>query len=419
MFAYGWREGQSYKEIDAAIIGGGPAGAAVATLLARRGHRCAIFEKAKFPRYHIGESLIPGTYGALERLGLLSKLKSSNYPVKHSVRFVSEAGDRSTPFYFSETIEGEAARTWQVERSTFDQLMLDHAQASGVAVCQSAAVNSVMFEGDRAVGVRLFGASGEDESTVRSRVVVDASGHATLLGRQLSLRRDVPGLNKASIWGYWRGGKRAAGIDAGETTVFAIPGGGWFWYIPLPDQIVSVGVVADPKLLLDPTVSPEQVYDREARRCATMWERLSEADRVGPVRWAPRLAYMNSRTCGDGWVMIGDARAFLDPIYSSGLFLALASAELAADCIDDALKANDLSAARLGKFEPALLAGVDVIRRLIHAFYDPQFSFGEFARRYPQHRHALVDCLVGDVLKDMSQFTEALEEMTPAPPPLG
>ncbi len=418
MVGYPLREDPASINYDVVIIGGGPAGAAVSMLLARRGHRCAIFEKAKFPRYHIGESLIPGTYSALDRLGLLSKLKNSNYPVKHSVRFVSEAGDHSTPFYFSETIEGEAACTWQVERSSFDQMMLEHASSNGVRVCQSAAVNSVVFEGNRAAGVRLAGSNGEAEQTLRARVVVDASGHATLLGRQLGLRRDVPELNKASIWGYWRGGKRAPGIDAGETTIFAIRGGGWFWYIPLPDQIVSVGVVADPTFLLNPTISPEEVYNRETRRCAPMWERLSGADRVGPVRWAPRLAYMNSRTCGDGWVMVGDARAFLDPIYSSGLFLAIASAELAAGCIDDALRTNDLSAARLGAFEPKLIAGVEVIRRLIHAFYDPQFSFGQFARRFPEHRKALVDCLVGDVLKDMSTFAKALGQMTPAPPPL-
>ena len=132
------------------------------------------------------------------------------------------------------------------------------------------------------------------------------------------------------------------------------------------------------------------------------------------------MAYLNRKTCGDGWVMIGDARAFLDPIYSSGLYLALGSAELAAGCIDEALKRGDTSAARLGAFEPALWKGVDVVRRLIHAFYDPNFSFPKFAERYPQHRAALIDCLIGDVVnKDLSAFTASLAEMTPPPPPLG
>ena len=147
-------------------------------------------------------------------------------------------------------------------------------------------------------------------------------------------------------------------------------------------------------------------------------ERLHSATRAGVVYGLRRMPYVNRQTCGDGWVMIGDARAFLDPVYSSGLFLALASAELAAGCIHEGLVAGDLSARRLGAFEPALSAGIDVIRRLIHAFYDPTFSFGDFVRRFPDQRTALIDCLVGDVIKDMSPFTRALAEMTPPPPPL-
>ena len=147
-------------------------------------------------------------------------------------------------------------------------------------------------------------------------------------------------------------------------------------------------------------------------------ERLKDAERVGQLHGLQRLAYLNRQTCGDGWVMIGDARAFLDPIYSSGLFLALGSAELAANCIEDALAAGDTSAARLGAFEPALWDGVNTVRCLIHAFYDPEFSFKEFMQRFPEQRRGLIDILVGDVVKDMSSFTSALAEMTPPPPPL-
>jgi flavin-dependent dehydrogenase len=254
---------------------------------------------------------------------------------------------------------------------------------------------------------------------VRAKVVVDASGRACVIGRQLGLRSPLPELRKASVWGYFRGGKRLPGIDAGETTMFLIPGGGWFWYIPLPDDIVSVGLVADPEYVFSKSDDMDAAFTREVARCAPLSDRLTAAQRVGPVRGSRHLAYLNRQTCGDGWVMIGDARAFLDPIYSSGLYLALGSAELAAQCIDDALKQNDLSAARLGAFEPALWKGVDVVRRLIHAFYDPNFSFPEFVRRFPEQRAALIDCLVGDVIKDMSAFTAALAQMTPPPPTLG
>ena len=200
--------------------------------------------------------------------------------------------------------------------------------------------------------------------------------------------------------------------------MFLIPEGGWFWYIPLPDDIMSVGIVADPDYLFGAGGTPEAIFEREVTRCATLSERLTTARRLGPVRGLRQLAYVNRQTCGDGWVMIGDARAFLDPIYSSGLFLALASAELAADCIESALTANDFSAARLGAFEPALWDGVDSVRRLIYAFYDPKFSFREFAERFPDQRRSLIDCLVGDVIKDMSAFKNALAQMTPPPPPL-
>ena len=149
-----------------------------------------------------------------------------------------------------------------------------------------------------------------------------------------------------------------------------------------------------------------------------MAERLASAEQIGPVRGLKELAYLNRQTCGNGWVMIGDARAFLDPIYSSGLFLALQSAELAAECVNDALEADDVAASRLGAFEPALGEGVEVIRRLIHAFYDPDFSFSEFAKQFPDQRRALIDCLVGDVLKDMTAFKDSLGKMTLPPPPL-
>lgn len=406
----------SQNEWDVAIIGGGPAGAALGTFVSRAGHRCIVLEAAHFPRYHIGESLIPHTHGILDRLGLLPKMRASHFPVKHSVRFVSADGHEATPFYFSETIEGERARTWQVERSEFDVMMLDHARENGVQV-REAGVKEVLFENGRAVGVRLNGNTNGEE--LRAKIVVDASGRACVIGRQLGLRQEIQDLRKATAWSYYRGGKRLPGIDAGETTMFMVPGGGWFWYIPLPNDIVSVGIVADPQYLLGDSDDMEAAYLREVAKCASLSARLAQAERVGPVRGSRQLAYLNRQTCGDGWVMIGDARAFLDPIYSSGLYLALGSAELAAGCVIDALKHNDTSAARLGAFEPALWAGVSIIRQLIHAFYDPEFSFPKFAQRFPEQRAALIDCLIGDVVgKDMSAFTAALEQMTPRPGPL-
>ena len=401
---------------DVIIVGGGPAGTTLATFVQQAGYRCLILERSTFPRYHIGESLIPQTYGTLDRLGLLPRLKSSTFPVKRSVRFVSPDGKQATPFYFSETIEGDRAQTWQVERSEFDQICLENARKNGVEVRSATSVEKVRFEGEQAVGVRAR-SSNADSFEIDARVVIDASGHATVIGSQLGLREPVAGLEKGSLWSYYRGCKHPTGPDAGETTIFALQEGGWFWKIPLPNDLFSIGIVDDPRRLFKRDMGHDQAFLQQVEACLPLREQIDTAERVGPVRGSRRLSYLNRQTCGDGWLMLGDARAFLDPIYSSGLYLALASAELAAECVADALASKDCSASRLGRFEPRLMAGVDIIWRLIMAFYDEGFSFGAFLKRFPDQRSALIDCLVGDVVdKDLSGLSDALGQMSPPRP---
>jgi flavin-dependent dehydrogenase len=412
------QQNTSNNRYDVVVVGGGPAGAAAATFLQRRGYSSLVLESSSFPRYHIGESLIPHTFGTLDRLGLLPTLRNSNFPEKYSVRFISPTGQESEPFYFSETLAGEEARTWQVQRSDFDQMCLDNARDNGVTIQTETRVERVLFEGSRAVGL-IAKSSTRGLEEISARVVIDASGRATVIGSQLGLKEGVDGLKKAALWSYYRGGQRGDGIDAGETTVFMISDRGWFWYIPLPDDVVSVGVVAAPEYLFTDSNDFEHVFLREVERCAPLSARLKQATRIEPVRGLRRLAYRNRCIAGDGWVMVGDAAAFLDPIYSSGLYLALASAELAADCVHQSLESGDLSAARLGAFAPRLGAGIEVIWRLINAFYDPNFSFRNFVERFPEHRAALIDCLIGDVInKDMRPFLDALAIVTPAPPQL-
>ena len=403
---------------DVIVIGGGPAGTAAATFLQRQGHSCLVLEASRFPRYHVGESLIPHTYGTLDRLGLLPKLRESDFPVKQSVRFVHPSGRSADPFYFSETIEGDRAKTWQVERSEFDAMCAAHAAACGVQIAMGTRVHEVLFDRGRATGVAVR-RNGSEPKRVAARVVVDASGRATVIGNQLGLKDSIPSLRKSSIWSYYRGAYRQPGIDAGETTIFMIEDRGWFWYIPLPDDMVSVGIVASPEYLWHAPADIKDIFQREVDRAAPLAEWLRSGECVAPVRGIRELAYLNRETVGPGWVMVGDAAGFLDPIYSSGIFLALASAELAAECIDRGLRRNDLSPETLGAFTEPLWEGVDVIWRLIRAFYEPQFSFRRFVERYPEHRAALIDCLVGDVVgKDMASFLGALATMTPPPEPL-
>ncbi len=406
------------SQFDVAVIGGGPAGSTVATLLQRQGHRCLILESTSFPRYHIGESLIPHTYGTFDRLGLLEKMKQSTFPVKHSVRFVSPSGKEAAPFYFHETIEGERARTWQVKRSEFDVICQENAREAGVEIRSSTKVSKVHFEGSQAVGIRAetFGCEPED---IRAKVIVDASGRTTLLGKQLNLKTDIPGLDKSAIWTYYRGAYRREGIDAGETTVFMIPERGWFWYIPLPDDIVSVGIVASSDYLFRNSNHYEDIFPQEIKLCQPLADWLGHAESTSALRGIRKLAYINKQVVGDGWIMIGDAAGFLDPVYSSGLFLALVSGDVASAYLHQALVDQDFSKEKLGGFVPELWEGVEVIHRLVRAFYDPAFSFPEFAKRFPEQRSALIDCLIGDVVgRDMSSFLSSLEQMTPPPNPL-
>jgi flavin-dependent dehydrogenase len=385
---------------DVIVIGGGPAGATVATLLADRGRSVRLYERERFPRYHVGESLIPETFGVLERLGMLPKLRRSPFVEKRSVQFISEQGKLSEPFYFADYKPLESSQTWQVTRQEFDQMMLDNAREHGVDVREGVRVLDVVFEGDRAVGVRVLDETGA-ESVVHTGVVVDAAGQSGILLDRLGLREWDPVLKKAAIWTYWRGAVRDTGRDAGATVVMQTQGKiGWFWYIPLQDDMVSVGVVApfDHLFKNRATKDPEALYFEEVARCPGVQPRIAAAERCGPFRIAKEYSYRSQQIAGNGWVLVGDAFGFLDPLYSSGMLLALTSGGMAADAIDDALAVGDTSAARLGSWGPTYIAGLERVRKLVCAFY-AGLNFGQLVRRHGDLKPLITDVLIGDVFK--------------------
>jgi flavin-dependent dehydrogenase len=403
----------NHHQADVLVIGGGPAGSTVSTLVAQQGYRVKLYERERFPRFHIGESLIPETYWVLKRLRMLDKMKTSPFVKKYSVQFINASGKVSAPFYFWDNKPHECSQTWQVIRSEFDQMMLDNAAEQGVEVHQGTRVLEVLFEGSRAVGVRIQKEDGSREE-VRASVVVDASGQSTLLQNRFKLRLWDPVLNKGAIWSYWRGAYRDSGRDEGATLVIQTTNKqGWFWYIPQHDDTVSVGVVAPFDYLFKGRGSHAQTYDEEVEACPAVKERVSAGSRVTGYFATKDYSYRSKQVAGDGWVLVGDAFGFLDPLYSSGVLLALKSGELAADAIVEGLAKGDVSAARLGKWGPLLNRGVDRMRRLVCEYYDG-FSFGKFVKTFPHLKGTITDLLIGDLFTDrVDAVWEPMESLYP------
>ncbi len=391
------------EKYDVAIIGGGPAGSTVAALLAEYGHRAVLFERSAMPRFHVGESLIPETYWPLKRLGLLEKLKNSEFPRKYSVQFVSDGHKESAPFYFDEYHPHECSVTWQVARGEFDQMMIDNADEKGATIRTDGLVREVIFDGDRATGVRVKLQSESEQPTIdiSANVVVDATGQTAFLSSRLGLKQTDPKLKKGTVWSYYKGALRDSGKDEGATIILQTQGKkSWFWYIPLPDNVVSVGCTGDMDYMFGgEEKAGEAVFARELERCPAMQRRLEPGERCGDYFTTKDFSYSSSAGAGPGWVLVGDAFGFVDPVYSSGAFLALKSGEFAADAIHHAIERGDYSGERIGCWQEQYRAGVDLFRKLVLAFYSEGFSFGKFLSMHPQYRTNLVDILIGDVFK--------------------
>ena len=409
------------NKFDVIVMGGGPAGSSVAGILAREGRQVILFEKEIFPRHHIGESLMTDTYWTFRRLGLLEKLRESPFVRKYSVQFANAAGKESRPFYFFEAVHHESAVTWQVTRAQFDHMLINHAAEQGAVVHQGVQVKQVLFEGDRAIGVEVQMQDGTREKFF-ANVVVDATGQAAMLSNKFRWRVRDPKLKKAVLYSYFKGSHREPDLNGGATLVLRTePGsGGWFWYIPLENDITSVGIVADPEYLLKNRGQDlAKIFHEEIEKCEPCRRRVGDGTRVDKIYSILDYSYRSKQNAGNGFILIGDAYGFLDPIYSSGVLLALKMAELAADAIHDAFNHDDFSAERLGQYQAKLDRGIESMRKLVYAFYNDGFSFAGFLRKYPAERVHIINLLIGDVFKEgVDSVYGPMSEFAEIPPPL-
>lgn len=404
------------KNWDAIVIGGGPSGSAASAILAEYGHRVLVLEREKFPRYHIGESLIPFTYQPLERLGLIPLMKQSGFVKKYSVVFISRSGKASEPFYFFTRYDrNSVAQTWQVLRSEFDQILMDNARNKGAHILEEITVKELLREGERVVGVRAQTKAGEVVE-FRAPITLDCSGKEAFAAVRNGWRMKDPYLNKIAVWTYYKGSKREPGIDEGATTVAYVPDKGWFWHIPQHNDMVSVGVVAEGKYLTrDGVREPEQIFKREVEQNAWIKDHLSIGESTGQYYLISEYT-QHARHCGgEGLVLVGDAFAFLDPVFSSGLMLALKSGVMVGDEVHKAIVERDFSPARFTPYAHHMRQGVENMRKLVYAFYDPNFSFKKVIDKYPEAAGEITDCLSGDVNKDFEPLWKKIREFVPLP----
>lgn len=405
------------RSYDCIVIGAGPGGCTAASLVAESGYSTLLVERDKLPRFHVGESLMPESYWIFERLGITHELDKAGFTRKHGVQFVNAKDKESMPFIFREYDDRDCSESWHVKRDVFDKLLYDTAYNRGATCVDETRVLDIEIRKKPPHKVTLKTADGK-ESEVVAKVIVDASGQSALIADQLSLREYYDDLKKAAIWGYFEGAQRAGGGNPEVTCILHTESKeAWFWYIPLMDGTVSVGLVADNDFLLKRGGSPQKTFEAEMKNCPGVTRRLRDSTQVGRFHVAKEFSYKTTKQAGDGWVLVGDAGGFIDPIYSTGVYLALKSGMLAGEAVVDGLGRNDVSEKILGRWTRGYDSGVDWLRKLVRVFYTNEFSFGSFMKAHPQHAANLTNLLVGrvfegnpgEIFKDLDPWIEKVK----------
>lgn len=382
---------------DVVIIGGGPAGSSLGCYLARAGVRCVILESARHPRPHVGESLVTSTTRIFQDLDFLPVMEREGFVRKYGASWHAprEKGEFAIEFGEFPQTGIDQDYTYHVDRARFDHLLLQHAAASGAQVFEEVPVREVLFEGSFARGVRVE----QDGETVDipARCVVDASGRQTLLGRQLGLQQADPLFHQFAVHAWMEGVDRGQAASAEHIHIYFLPiKRGWVWQIPINESITSVGVVAEQEVFRQSRQNREEWFLSHLRSTPEVTRAMANARRVNDLKTEADYSYCMQRFCGDGWLLVGDAARFVDPIFSSGVSVALSSAKFASERIQDGLSRGDLGEATLRPYEEKLRAGVQIWYEFIRLYYKLLPVFTYFIES-PEHRLQVLQLLQGEV----------------------
>ncbi len=382
-------------DCDVLVVGGGPGGSTTAALLQRRGWRVIQLEKDRHPRFHIGESLLPCNLPIMEELGVLDKVRALGV-VKHGADFPSPRPEGYQTFHFRRALGGSPPHAFQVKREEFDQMLFEHARENGVDARERVKVEKVEIEG---VGKVLAHARDADGNAlaIRARYFVDASGRDTLLGTALKLKRRNESHQSAAIFAHFRGVEFRPGEDAGNISIYNFEHG-WCWFIPLRDGVMSVGCVCFPEYLKTRRGKNEAFLLQTLQMMPEAWQRMANAEMISEVRVTGNYSYTCERMTGPGWVMVGDAFAFVDPVFSSGVYLAMHSGKQAAALVDDILRDPSREAVLQAKFADRIRRGVKVFSWFIYRFNSPAMR-GLFSspRNIWRVEDGVISMLAGDV----------------------
>jgi flavin-dependent dehydrogenase len=381
---------------DVLVIGGGPAGSTAAALLAEKGHRVTLLEKERHPRFHIGESLLPANLPLLERLGVGAQVKGIGME-KWGAEFVSPWHDHSQTFEFADAWDKSVPHAYQVRRSEFDEILIRNAGRKGANVIEDCRVRGVEFlPNDEGARVHAEHRDGRSE-TWQCRFLIDASGRETFLGNRFRAKHRNPKHNSSSIYGHFNGAKRHDGKKEGHITIFWFKHG-WFWFIPLADGITSVGAVIWPYYLKTRKKPVKAFFLDLIAMCPALAERLADAELVLDVGATGNFSYTCDHTHGSNWLLLGDAYAFIDPVFSSGVMLAMNSAFAGADAVDTCLRQPHMAAQALKEFDRVMRHGPKEFSWFIYRVTNPTMRNLFMApRNVFRVKEALLSVLAGDI----------------------